>query len=537
MLSLQQLSYTHPNKDLLFENINLHINFQEKIALIGQNGIGKSTLLRLIAAELSPTSGTLQLDTTAYYIPQITGQFNELTIAEALHIDKKLNALHEILGGNASEENFSSLEDDWTLEERCKEAFEQWNLPEIQLTQKMGTLSGGQKAKVLLAGIQIHQSQLILLDEPSNHLDLESKMLLYQWIRSTKKTLLIVSHDRTLLNLLDDMAEMTPKGIKRYGGNYDFYVTQKEIERNAIQQDIHHKEKTIKIAKEKERETLERQNRLNNRGQKKQEKAGVARIMMNTLRNTAEKSTAKIKGVHQEKIGDIKSDLKDLRSSQSMLDEIKIDLGNSSFPQGKSMLKAESINFTYHSQQLWSNNMDLHISGGDRIALQGENGSGKTTLVKLLLNQLTPTQGKIERQVFKAVYLDQEYTIISPHLSVYEQTQEFNVHALAEHDIKTRLNRFLFGKDDWDKPCILLSGGEKMRLILCCLTIRQQSPDLIILDEPTNNLDIQNILILTKAIRDYSGALLVISHDAVFLREIGIQKTITLTAKNDSYSS
>ncbi len=220
-----------------------------------------------------------------------------------------------------------------------------------------------------------------------------------------------------------------------------------------------------------------------------------------------------------------------------MLDEIKIDLGNSSFPQGKSMLKAESINFTYHSQQLWSDNMDLQISGGDRIALQGENGSGKTTLVKLLLNQLTPTQGKIERQVFKAVYLDQEYTIISPHLSVYEQTQEFNVHALAEHDIKTRLNRFLFGKDNWDKPCILLSGGEKMRLILCCLTIRQQSPDLIILDEPTNNLDIQNILILTKAMRDYSGALLVISHDAVFLREIGIQKTITLTAKNDSYSS
>ncbi|WP_367208896.1 ABC-F family ATP-binding cassette domain-containing protein [Sphingobacterium sp. R2] len=528
MLSLQQLSYIHPNKDLLFENINLHINALEKIALIGHNGVGKSTLLRLIARELSPADGNILLSANTYYVPQVVGQFEDKTVAQALGIHKKLDALHAILAGDASEENFNSLQDDWTLEERYKEAFEQWNLPDIALTQKMSSLSGGQKTKILLAGIQIHPSEVILLDEPSNHLDLDSKKLLYNWIQSTQSTLIIVSHDRTLLNLLDDMAEMTPKGIKRYGGNFSFYEAQKESEHHALQQDIHHKEKAIKIAKEKERETIERQNRLNNRGKKKQEKAGVARIMMNTLRNTAEKSTAKIKSVHQDKIGDIRSDLQELRGSQSALDEIKIDLGNSTFPTGKSMVKAENINFSYGSQQLWVDHVDFQLFSGERIALQGQNGSGKTTLVKLILNQLTPEKGKIERQSFDAIYLDQTYSIISPNLSVYEQAQQFNTNALPEHDIKIRPNRFLFGKEDWNKPCAPLSGGEKMRLILCCLTIQQQSPDLIILDEPTNNLDLQNIRILTRAIQLYKGTILVISHDEVFLNEIHVNKVITL---------
>lgn len=331
-----------------------------------------------------------------------------------------------------------------------------------------------------------------------------------------------------LLNLLEDTLEMTVKGIKRYGGNYTFYESQKEIERNALQQDIQHQEKAVKIAKEKERETIERQNRLNNRGQKKQEKAGVARIMMNTLRNNAEKSTAKIKSVHQDKIGDIQSSLQELRSTKAALDEIKIDLGNSIFPLGKSIIKATDINFQYNSTALWKENIDLQLFSGDRVILKGNNGSGKTTLVRLLLGRLTPTQGQIERHNFTAIYLDQEYSLIDPQLSVYEQAQNYNTESLPEHEIKIRLNRFLFGKDDWDKSCKFLSGGEKMRLILCCLTIKQQAPDLIVLDEPTNNLDIQNIRVLTHAIQGYKGTLLVISHDEIFQQEIGIDSTINL---------
>ena len=164
MLILQNISYTHPNKDLLFSDINLTVNNHEKTALIGNNGAGKSTLLKIIVGELQPTSGLLNVETEPYYVPQIFGQFNHLTIAQALRIEDKLKALKEILNGNTNEENFNLLHDDWTIEDRCKEALSYWQLSDLDLSQKLETLSGGQKTKIFLAGISIHQPELFLLD-------------------------------------------------------------------------------------------------------------------------------------------------------------------------------------------------------------------------------------------------------------------------------------------------------------------------------------------------------------------------------------
>lgn len=175
MFILQNISYVHPNKDLLFSDINLTVKNHTKTALIGHNGVGKSTLLKIIANELQPSEGFINTGTEPYFIPQIFGQFNHLTIAEALNIDEKLTALQEILSGNATDENFNILNDDWTIEDRCNEALQHWQLTDLDLSQKMESLSGGQKTKVFLAGISIHQPQLILLDEPSNHLDVASR--------------------------------------------------------------------------------------------------------------------------------------------------------------------------------------------------------------------------------------------------------------------------------------------------------------------------------------------------------------------------
>lgn len=528
MLTLQNISYTHQNKDLLFSDINLTVNNHEKTALIGNNGVGKSTLLKIIAGELQPTYGQIIVETEPYYVPQIFGQFNHLNIAQALLIEDKLNALKEILNGNTSEENFNLLNDDWTIEDRCKEALNYWQLDDLDLSQKMETLSGGQKTKVFLAGISIHQPELVLLDEPSNHLDVSGRQLLYDFIQATKGSLIVVSHDRKLLNLLDTVCELRKQGIKVYGGNYDFYKEQKQIENNALNQDIQSKEKALRKAKEKERETIERQQKLDTRAQKGLGKAGLPKIVSNTWKNSAERSTAKIASVHSEKIGGISQDLQELRSALPDIDKMKFGFGNSALHKGKILFTAKDINFAYNTQPLWKDNLNFQITSGERIALKGQNGSGKTTLIKLILGDIEPQTGTIYRADNRAVYIDQDYSLLDNKLKVYEQAQQFNGSSLQEHEIKIRLNRFLFTKDDWDKSCSALSGGERMRLLLCCLTINSKSPDIIIFDEPTNNLDIQNVEILTAAINEYQETLIVVSHDETFLEQINIERTIEL---------
>jgi ATPase subunit of ABC transporter with duplicated ATPase domains len=273
MIILQNATYIHPNKDILFQDINLTIADQEKIALIGNNGSGKSTLLKVIAGQLQLNNGTVSCDSIPYYIPQLLDEYNDLTIAAALGISDKLIAFKEILLGNMTEHNLELLNDDWSIEDRCQNALSEWKLTDISLDHKIGELSGGQKTKVFLAGITIQEPQIILMDEPSNHLDHESRELLYQFIKDCRKTLLVVSHDRTLLNLIPEIAEMTKQGIVKYGGNYEFFAEQKELAMNALDHDVKSKEKELRKAREKEKEALERQNKLNARGKKKTRKS------------------------------------------------------------------------------------------------------------------------------------------------------------------------------------------------------------------------------------------------------------------------
>ncbi|REC47281.1 ribosomal protection-like ABC-F family protein [Chryseobacterium pennipullorum] len=528
MILLQNISFGFPGGDLLFNPINLTIQAHTKSALVGSNGMGKSTLLKIIAGEIQPLSGNMNVQGQIFYVPQMFGNFNHLTIAECLKVDPKLDALYKITNGEVDEQYFEILNDDWDIEERCRNALQYWNLEQFDLNQKLEALSGGQKTKVFLAGMMVNETDMIVLDEPTNHLDLEARKKLYDFIEKTNATVIMVSHDRTLLNLVNTIFELSNQGIAAYGGNYDFYAEQKEVESEALQNDIHAKERALKKAKEKERETLERKQKLDTKGKQKQEKSGVARIMMNTLRNNAEKNTSKLKSVHAEKISDISEDLRDLRSAVRNSDQMKVNFSDSNLHSGKVLVTAEDINFSYGAEKLWPENLDLEVRSGDRISIKGPNGSGKTTLIQLLLGSLKPSAGNISRAGFNSIYIDQEYSLIDPDKTLYEFVQKFNDSALQESEVKTLLSRFLFRKETWGKKCGVLSGGERLRLLLCGLSISTGAPDVMILDEPTNNLDLQNVEILTNSIKDYHGTLLVISHDEVFLEEIGVHKEVIL---------
>lgn len=584
MLTVQNITYVHPDKELLFKNISFSVQQQDKIALIGNNGTGKSTLLKIMAGILQPAQGIVKYESKPYYIPQHFGQYNDFTVAGSLKIEEKLTALNEVLRGNATEKNLSALNDDWSIEERSREALFRWDLVSMPFTRRMSELSGGEKTKVFLAGINIHNPDIILMDEPTNHLDTLSREALYSFITRCPRTLVVVSHDRFLLELLNTVYELDSKrGITTYGGNYSFYKVQKETEENALRQQLEEKEKELKKAKKIEREVMERRERLEVRGKKKLEKEGAPRIVRKNIKNNAEVSSARIKEVHTGKIAAISGELGEVRKKLPGITKMKMDFENSTLHTGKILVTATDINFRYDninftdgntydnkraagfdaesdgndaelegnnaefnsnetqkgdsagyqpsidrlkSDTLWKFPLSLQIRSGERISIAGRNGSGKTTLIRLILGELEPAEGVLKRAEFNYVYIDQDYSIINGNLSVYEQAESYNQDSLPEHEVKIRLNRFLFGKDFWDKPCSSLSGGEKMRLMLCCLMIRNQSPDLFVLDEPTNNLDIENIEILTSAVKEYSGTLLVVSHDTLFKKDIGVERII-----------
>lgn len=253
--------------------------------------------------------------------------------------------------------------------------------------------------------------------------------------------------------------------------------------------------------------------------------------MMGGLKENAEKSASKLKEVHEDKMENLANELKQMRSSLPDLQGMKLDFSASGLHEGKILVTAKEINFGYaEAGDLWPSPMSFQIKSGERWLIQGDNGSGKTTLLKLITGQLPPRSGSLIRADFSSIYIDQEYSIVRNDRTVYEQAQAFNERHFQEHEIKTLLNRFLFPHDTWEKSCGKLSGGEKMRLAFCCLMISNQTPDLFILDEPTNNLDIQSIEIITSMVRAYRGTILLISHDAYFIRELGIHQIITTFA-------
>ena len=530
---VNNLSYIHPDRQELFSGISFSVPDGEKASLIGDNGSGKSTLIKILAGKAEPSGGNFCVSGPMWIIPQHFGQYDSMSVAQALGIDSKLRAIEAITGGSTDEKHYTDLADDWSVEEKAREALDFLNLRHVALSQNMETLSGGEKTKIFLAGISLYNPSTILMDEPTNHLDYESRGKLYGMISRSKATMLIVSHDRSLLDMLDTTFEMTPKGVTRYGGNYGFYREARDGKQNALREQLAEKEKSRRAAEQKARLAMERKQKTDSRAPANMKKEGIPRIMKKTLTDKAAATTKRLAETHDAKIEAITDEAREIRGMIASDIKMKMAINDAGIHEGKIMAEAEGINFHYPgSRDLWGEPLSFIIRSGERVAIQGGNGTGKTTLLSIILGNAEPTAGTIFRADTTHILLDQEYSLIDNSLTVYEQLEKWNRRNLPEHFLKTELHRFLFPAAVWDKPCSALSGGEKLKLTLCCMEVAEDRPGLFILDEPTNNLDIRSMEILTSAVCSYKGTVLVISHDSAFLEDIGVTRKIALEKNN-----
>lgn len=482
----------------LFKNLNLSIR-EEKIGLVGKNGTGKTTLLKLITGEIDPSTGEIQKKVTIAYLAQDYQADRSLTVGQTIGAEKE----HIMLA-----------------------ALARVHLQRVAPDRLMSSLSGGERARIVIASLLVQGADFLILDEPTNNLDQEARKGVYELIGQWKRGLLVVSHDRALLNLVDTIFELSEKGLKIYGGNYEMYVEQKNLEKEATRRQLADAEKEMDRVKRQAQSTKERQQKRSDNGKKTAHTLGLPKIVLNEMKKHAQQTTSKLNKIHEERVSAVSDNLQNAKDQISPENRIVVDLRRTQIPNGKLVAEFKAVKFSYESKSLF-NEFNLIIYGPERLAINGPNGSGKSTLVKLLLGELKPESGEITKCVEHSAYLDQHVAILDKTKTVLENLKLIS--GLDETMGRNWLARFLFSADDVFKKVEILSGGERVRAALACILAGDTPPKLLVLDEPTNNLDLNSIEQIESALLNFEGALVVISHDKSFLQNIGISKEINLS--------
>lgn len=522
---INQLGFNLPTGIALFDKLTIAFS-KRKIGLVGRNGVGKSTLIKLILGELCRNSGSIHIEGKLAYVPQNPVISLEITVAELLGCDKKINALQRISQGSIDERDFAILNEDWNVEERMQTQLALFGLNSILHHHQLKMLSGGEITRLLLVKAFLADADFLLLDEPTNHLDHTARQQLYHAVQQWRGGIIVVSHDRTLLNFMEEIIELTTLGATCYGGNYDTYVAQKDIEKTAKEQQLQDAKKLMRKTKATVQSSREKHEQKQAYGRELRRSGSIDKIGANSKKGRSERTQSKLLIKEERLINQAETQLQSAKKKIEITEDVNVSLPETFVPNGKVMLEIEHLSFSYpHAKNEIITNFNLKILGPERIALAGDNGSGKTTLIKLILLELQPHSGKIYLGTTHVSYLDQNASLLNSDLSILDNFLLLN-DDVKENDAYRYLAQFLFKNVLAHKLVKNLSGGEKLRALLACVLMSKQPPQLLILDEPTNHLDLNSIRSIESALKNYKGTMIVISHDQQFLANIGINRVI-----------
>jgi len=533
MIKFENVSFSYDNLEVL-ENVTFAINSGDRIGLIGPNGAGKTTLLKLIMGTVSPTSGsvTISNDNVGYlpqdltpwehysaidYLRKITGitdaekeleRASSLGVSSGDRIEIAMNQL-EILGAS-------------TFEARASVALAKSNLKDLDLNQKIKTLSGGQKTRLGLTAIFVDRHSVLLLDEPTNNLDSEGLDLLENFLCQSKSSLVIVSHDRRFLQKVATKIVAIDKdvaGAEVYNLGYEEYVKAREKKRESVELAYkqHQKEK------DRLKQAYLNKSRDSVAADKNKKKTDNEKMAWHAVKEKAV-------GAHASAAHALKTRVEKLETPE--VPKNKIDLNfrlGTSTRSGDMIVRLNEISITFDNSNKTIGPFDLTIYRGDRIVVTGPNGSGKSTLLKLILGDLRPTSGMVSLGArVKPGLIDQDHSMLDQGKTVLqcvtELTKEDNAPPMDQSEIRQILAMFNFDAEKIFQLIKELSPGEQSRVLLAALVAR--NTNVLILDEPTNHLDIGASEELEDALASYQGTYIIVTHDREFTSNIKPNRTI-----------
>jgi ATPase subunit of ABC transporter with duplicated ATPase domains len=523
------LSFGWPDGTPLFADLTFTVP-GGRTGLVAPNGAGKSTLLKLIAGECRSTAGTVTVDGTLGYLPQtlpFSGFGADRTVADVLGVAPVIAALDALAAGDASEEVFAAIGDDWGVEERLRAQLDRLGQAGLGMDRPLGSLSGGEVVSVGLAAELLRRPDVLLLDEPTNNLDGHARHRLYAALDEFGGTLLVVSHDRVLLDRMDRIAELYRGEMVFYGGTFTDYEDALDAAQRVAEADVRNAESMLKREKRQMQQARERAARRSGTAARNVKNAGLPKIVAGKLKRDAQESAARSDDVHGKRVDDARSRLDEAERAMRDGDTIVLELPDTDVPVGRSVLVARGLQISRGGRKLFGDNgIDLDIRGPERIVLTGPNGAGKSTLLRVITGDL-PAQGAIQRADGRIAYLSQRLDLLDRDRTVAESLAAF-APSLTHTRRMHLLAQFLFRGDHIHLPVGALSGGERLRATLACVLNAEPAPQLLLLDEPTNNLDLVSVGQLESALNAYRGAFIVVSHDESFIDAIGVQRRLVL---------
>lgn len=511
-IMLQNLSFEWPDGTIALSGLTGTLTIG-RTGLVGRNGAGKSTLLRLIAGALTPTSGRIETTGEVGYLPQTLTLGHDDTIAQLLGIASKLAALRAIESGETAAEHFETIGDDWDIESRAEQALHDIGFSAADLDRKVAEISGGEAVLIAITGLRIRRTPITLLDEPTNNLDRRTRTKLAGFVDTWPGTLVVVSHDLELLEHMDATAELHGATLEVFGGPHSAWKLHIEQEQAAATQAARTAEQVLKVEKRQRTEAETKLARRERTARATQQHGGIPRILAGNRASRAQGSAGALRTTLDAKVR-AAQDVLDAAAARVRREEhIHLQLPDPDVPRSRRIA------------ELSDGDRNVIIQGPERVALVGGNGTGKSTLIEDLIHARRPERATLFTD--RVGYLPQRLDNLDEHASALE-----NVHTVASAvpagTIRKQLARLLLRGSSVERAVSTLSGGERFRVSLACLLLADPPAQLLILDEPTNNLDITSIDQLVEALADYRGAILVVSHNYPFLGRIGIDTVIEL---------